>query len=155
MSTKNTTFSGRAESDSGRGGFFSELLSTGLYKRNQGRLVRQITCIVIWVVIAVAVYRMQPFFASWIGSERQSYSYLIAIALGAIGFWIAYRLVNWPRFADFLISVEAELNKVSWPTQRELIRASMVVIFTILFMSIILFLYDAIWRLLFQTLGIS
>ena len=32
-----------------------------------------------------------------------------------------------PAFADFLIAVEAEMNKVSWPTRHELIRASMVV----------------------------
>lgn len=159
MSTKDTTFSGRAESDSARTGFISELFSAKLYKRNQGRMVRQITCITIWVVVAVAAYRLQPFLASLVnwagGSGRQSISYLLSVALGAMGAWIAYRLVNWPRFADFLISVEAELNKVSWPTQKELVKAALVVIFTILFMSAILFLYDAIWRVLFQALGIS
>ena len=33
-----------------------------------------------------------------------------------------------PAFADFLIAVEAEMNKVSWPTRTELFRGSMVVI---------------------------
>ena len=71
------------------------------------------------------------------------------------GSWVGYRIVNWPKFADFLISVEAELNKVSWPTQKELVRASIVVIFTILFLSLILFLYDALWKFVFGWLGIS
>ena len=43
-----------------------------------------------------------------------------------------FRLVNLPKFADFLIAVEAEMNKVSWPTRTELFRSSVVVIVTIL-----------------------
>ena len=34
----------------------------------------------------------------------------------AAGLWASYRLVNVPAVADFLIAVEAEMNKVSWPT---------------------------------------
>ncbi len=34
-----------------------------------------------------------------------------------VGLWLCFRLVNMPRFADFLIAVEAEMNKVSWPTR--------------------------------------
>ena len=159
MSTKDTALGGRLP-ESDRTGFFQELLTTGLYTRNQGRLVRQITCLTVWVFVAVAAWRFHQFFlarnvARWLGEERQAISYLLAVILGAAGAWIGYRLVNWPKFADFLISVEAELNKVSWPTQKELIKAAIVVIFTILFMSAILFLYDALWRLLFQTLGIA
>ena len=33
-------------------------------------------------------------------------------------------VVNLPVFADFLIAVEAEMNKVSWPTRGELFRGS-------------------------------
>lgn len=123
-------------------------------------MVRQVTCLAIWFFIAISVYRLHQYFlaknvARLVGEDKQALSYLVAILLGGIGAWIGYRLVNWPKFADFLISVEAELAKVSWPTQKELIKASLVVILTILMMSAILFLYDAVWRLLFQSLGIS
>jgi preprotein translocase subunit SecE len=131
-----------------------EMFASGLYKRNQGRMVRQITCLAIWVIVAAAAWR----FHSLVLTPRMGVtwgSYLVAVAVGAVGFWFAFRLVNWPKFADFLISVEAELNKVSWPTQKELVRASIVVIFTILFLSAILFGYDALWRFLFGLLGIS
>lgn len=89
------------------------------------------------------------------GDSGRALSYLVAVALGGLGVWFGYRLVNWPKFADFLISVEAELNKVSWPTHKELIRASLVVIFTILFLSAILFAYDALWEFLFGLVGIA
>ncbi|MCA9127895.1 MAG: preprotein translocase subunit SecE [Planctomycetales bacterium] len=131
-----------------------ELFASGLYKRNQGRLVRQLTCLSIWVTVVVAAWRFHALFIvprmgiTWT-------SYIVAVLLGGVGVWVGYRLVNWPKFADFLIAVEAELNKVSWPTQRELVRASIVVIFTILFLSAILFGYDALWRILFGLLGIA
>ena len=133
-----------------------ELFASGLYKRNQGRLVRQVTALTIWLVSAVAAWRFHALYLSpELGEGNRALGYLLAVLLGGLGCWFGYRLVNWPKFADFLISVEAELNKVSWPTQKELVRASMVVIFTILFLSAILFGYDAIWRFLFTQLGVA
>lgn len=159
MSTKETTVGGRFPEPE-RTKFLPELFATSLYKKNQGRMVRQVTCLAIWVFVAIAVFRFHQYFlaknVAWLlGQDKTALSYLVAVAMGGLGAWVGYRLVNWPRFADFLISVEAELAKVSWPTQKELVKASLVVIFTILLMSAILFLYDALWRLLFQTLGIS
>jgi preprotein translocase subunit SecE len=137
-----------------------EMFASGVYKRNQGRMVRQFTCLTIWLVVAVAMWRLHmlflhPYITDLLPAVGGWLSYLVAVALGAVGVWFGYRLVNWPKFADFLISVEAELNKVSWPTQRELVRASIVVIFTILFLSAILFVYDLVWQLVFTALGIK
>ena len=148
MATKDTVITSRP--------LMQELFTSGLYKRNQGRMVRQVTCLTVWVVVVVAAWRMHSLFiAPAMGESGRALSYLVAVAIGGIGMWFGYRLVNWPRFADFLISVEAELNKVSWPTQKELVRAALVVIFTILFMSAILFAYDALWKFVFGSLGIS
>ena len=66
-----------------------------------------------------------------------------------LGWWIAYRIVNVPVFADFLVAVEAEMNKVSWPTRSELFRASVVVLFTIFALATLLAVYDTAWRVLF------
>ena len=52
--------------------------------------------------------------------------------------WVSYRLVNFPSFADFLIAVEAEMNKVSWPTRVELFRSSIVVLIMMFAFSIFL-----------------
>ena len=62
--------------------------------------------------------------------------------------WASYRLVNVPAFADFLIAVEAEMNKVSWPTRMELFRASMVVLIMMFALGFILAGYDIFWKLL-------
>ncbi len=71
-----------------------------------------------------------------------------------VGIWFGYRLVNIPQFADFLIAVEAEMNKVSWPSRAELVRSSVVVIFVIFLLASVLFAYDLIWRSLFVLIGV-
>jgi preprotein translocase subunit SecE len=80
---------------------------------------------------------------------------VIPAVLIAIGIWTGFRVVNWPRFADFLIAVEAEMNKVTWPGKDELVRAAFVVIFTIFFLAVSLFLFDIIWQQVFSTLGVT
>jgi preprotein translocase subunit SecE len=77
------------------------------------------------------------------------------MALGAVGVWICFRAINFPQFADFLIAVEAEMNKVSWPTRDVLFRSTVVVMFTIFALAGILFLYDVIWKSLLSALGIG
>jgi len=132
----------------------SELLSASVYKRNQGRLVRQFTCLAIWVIVALGCWRL---YQMMIGRFPENGWLEVAIPGGIllVGGWVGFRLVNWPRFADFLISVEAEMNKVSWPAKSELVRASIVVIFTIFFLAIVLFLFDIIWQAIFGWFGIT
>jgi preprotein translocase subunit SecE len=139
--------------------FWGELLTTELYKRNQGRMVRQITCLSIWAACLLGAWRFYETFMldanfgdGWQGAAAK---WSIPSLIFFVGVWVGYRLVNWPRFADFLISVEAEMNKVSWPAWPELYRASLVVIFTIALLALLLFGYDLIWVTLFQWLEIS
>src|SRR5205823_12945818 len=43
--------------------------------------------------------------------------FTLPILILAAAMWFAWRVVNQPVFADFLIATEAELNKVSWTTR--------------------------------------
>jgi preprotein translocase subunit SecE len=140
--------------------FWAELLRADPFKPTQGRMVRQVTCGAIWTVVALGAWQAYEYFLremslSWMGSLGEVFRYGLPFLMLAAGLWVGYRLVCWPPFADFLISVEGEMNKVSWPMQTELVRASMVVIFTIFFMAMLLFGYDAIWQLIFSYLKIS
>jgi len=62
--------------------------------------------------------------------------------------------VNYPKFADFLVSVEAEMAKVSWPSKGELYRATVVVIVTMFLLAAMLFAFDTIWQWFFRLIGI-
>jgi|TARA_B110000495_G_scaffold198873_1_gene211368 preprotein translocase subunit SecE len=137
--------------DSSRASFVSELFRFGLYKPNQGRIVRQVTflttaflgCLIAWEI------KRSPLM-SGMGAE----GYLAMLGIAAVMVWLTFRLVNYSVFADFLIAVEAEMNKVSWPTRRELWNASVVVIFVIFSMAAFLFLFDALWTKVFELIGI-
>ncbi len=138
------------------GSFLKGLFQAGLYKPTQGRIVRQVTWAAIALLLVLLAYELSN--AGWIlGLFKKGLTggqYLLFVILGSIGTWIAYRMVNFPRFADFLISVEAEMNKISWPDKHQIWRASVVVIFVILAMALFLFGFDLIWTKLFQFLGV-
>ena len=131
--------------------FFRELLHAGVYKRNQGRLARQVTFAVLAVGLGLGAWRLSTELIDFDRSIRYGVPTLVLI----VGLWVAFRVVNLPRFADFLIAVEAEMNKVSWPDRPQLIRASMVVMFTIFSMAAILFLYDLLWQMLLGKNGLN
>ena len=80
--------------------------------------------------------------------------YAIPSLLLILGTWIAYRMVNYPVFADFLIAVEAEMNKVSWPTRQELFRASIVVLVTIFALAAVLLMFDSFWQTVFHAIRV-
>jgi preprotein translocase subunit SecE len=121
-----------------------ELLKTEIYKRNQGKIVRQATCIAIWIAFALGAYQMYHYMHVILTRVPLAVTYTVPTVLLFLGLWLGYRLVNLPTFADFLIAVEAEMNKVSWPSKTELIRASMVVIILMFGLTIVLFSYDII-----------
>lgn len=132
--------------------FLTELFRVGVYKASQGKITRQVTFAALAVTFFLAAVRL--FYQLKTVVSEPATGYLAAGAVLAAGLWASYRAVNFPAFADFLIAVEAEMNKVSWPTRGELVRSSIVVIFVILGLAALLFGYDALWRFVFSTIGV-
>jgi len=141
------------DSASGRS-LVSELFAGSLYKARQGRIVRQVTCLALWLAIWLGAWQLYETLGSGLYGQTR-WQYLVPSVLVVAGMWFTFRLVNWPKFADFLIAVEAEMTKVSWPTKTELYRASMVVIFTMAFLALLLFTYDLVWQAIFDFIGVS
>jgi preprotein translocase subunit SecE len=139
----------------------SGMFTASRYKRSQGRIARQATFAAIVALFAATAWRANDALASlgsWLlglvtpAGARDNVlvllasQYVLPLVVLALGVWIAFRIVNIPSFADFLISVEAEMNKVSWPSRGELYRASLVVIVVIFLLTAILFCYDLILK---------
>lgn len=127
------------------------LFSTGAYKRSQGRIARQVTLAAIIVLVAFGAWSLHVYLA---GRVDPSVRYGVPLGVLVAGMWFGYRLVNMPGFADFLIAVEAEMNKVSWPTRTELFRSVVVVLVTIIGLAIVLWAYDVLWQVLLRALGV-
>jgi preprotein translocase SecE subunit len=70
---------------------------------------------------------------------------VVPLILGVALLWLAWRVVNWPTFADFLIATEAEMNKVSWTTRKRLVQDTIVVLVTVFLLTAFLFVVDIVW----------
>jgi preprotein translocase SecE subunit len=73
----------------------------------------------------------------------------LVMLVGAV--WLAWRIVNMPAFADFLIATESELNKVSWTTRQRLVQDTIVVLVTMVLMAVFLFVVDIAWARLLSS----
>lgn len=124
--------------------------SPGIYKRSQGRIARQVTFAVLAVALAIGAWRLMQMLAG----RGASLQFGVAGVVLLVGWWVCYRVVNVPRFADFLIAVEAEMNKVSWPSRGELFRSAVVVMVTMFGLAAALYAYDVVWQALLSFLGV-
>lgn len=71
--------------------------------------------------------------------------YVIPIVLLLLTLWLAFRVVNMPSFAEFLIATEAEMNKVSWTSKRRLGQDTVVVLVTTIMLTVFLLVVDFFW----------
>ena len=96
------------------------------------------------MIVALGAWRLSKYLGGyvsdnpdWTMTQQNLVKYFIPLAVLVVGLWASFRVVQMPTFADFLISVEGEMNKVSWPSRGELFRASLVVILVIFFLAVI------------------
>jgi preprotein translocase subunit SecE len=136
-------------------------LSSEVYKRTQGRRLRTLTFASIglfigWGLLSISErLKLVPkdVWPSWVPVAQLAPYWIPAILL-AITAWAVFRIVNWPRFADFLIATEAEMTKVSWSTKDELIRATLVVLTTVMLLAAFLLAMDIVWSWVLERIGV-
>ena len=144
------------------GAFCEEMFKVNLYKRSQGKIVRQATAFAAFAILFGLVWMTAEGLKSYDWKFLAAYlpasgpvvlNSLIPLFMAAIFAWFCYRLVQIPTFADFLIHVEAEMRKVSWPSRQELIMSSGVVIVVMFLLAGILFGYDLLLKYLLEWIG--
>ncbi len=138
------------DNQAGAGTLLGGVLSFSLYKWNQGRITRQATFAALAVIIGTGAWQVSQIATTMASGEATGpdlgvVRFLLPAGLVALGVWLAFRIVNIPRFAEFLIAVEAEMAKVSWPSGHEVFRSSIVVIFLIFFLAALLAAFDFFW----------
>lgn len=131
------------------------------YKRTQGIRARRYTLLGILLIGWSGVYSLMSHEAAghgdwalslpFTGEPHATFTaladvqYSIPLLLAVLTFWVAWRAVNVPVFADFLIATEAEMNKVSWSTRRRLLQDTVVVLITVLLLTLFLLVVDLFW----------
>jgi preprotein translocase SecE subunit len=126
----------------------------------QGQRVRRATMLGIILLVGAGIYALYNHgtlttadqhwivrvpFTEWSLWLLPDIRYTVPLLFAAAGLWFAFRVVNLPVFADFLIATEAELNKVSWPTRKSVVQDTIVVLTTVLMLTVFLFLVDLGW----------
>jgi preprotein translocase subunit SecE len=128
----------------------STLSSGRLYKRTQGRMVRQVTLAVLLSGVLLGCFRLSE---EYLQESGKLLSLGVPAILFLAGAWFVYRLTHWPQFADFLVHVQGELDKVNWATWEYLIRATGVVLVTMVIAAAFLWVCDFAWIYLFESIG--
>jgi preprotein translocase subunit SecE len=128
----------------------TEMWAFNLYKRNQGRLTRQLTAVGAGLIVFFGVWTLST---GPLNDAETPIRVGIPWGLGIAGAWFVFRLLHWPPFADFLISVEAEIDKVTWASRAELKRNTLVVLVTMTFLGLVLLGYDMFWQWFFRMIG--
>jgi preprotein translocase subunit SecE len=117
-----------------------------IYKRGQGYYTRLYSALVAFAILATGC------FALYMNLSTGNVWVKAFVPAGVcVGFsWLIYWIVNKPSIADFMISAEGEIKKVSWSSRKEIIASTTVVIIVVALMSAMLFAADAFFRLIFN-----
>ena len=128
-----------------------------LYKKGQGYYTRLGTAIGGGVISVLGCYSLyqrldgitldSPNAKTWIQAGVPA---LLLLILG----WLVFKLVNTPKWADFMIATEGEMKKVSWSTKKEIATSTKVVLFTVLLLAVLLGVVDFAFAKLFETIGV-
>jgi preprotein translocase SecE subunit len=142
--------------------------STHHYKRALGLRVRRLTILGILLIGATGAWSLrsqnvvpQDWKLAMPGVEEpvvllSGAAVVVPWLLFGLTLWFAWRVVNLPTFAEFLIATEAEMNKVSWTSRRRLYQDTVVVLLTTLLLTLFLLVVDLFWGWLLsrQTVGV-
>lgn len=143
--------------------------SAAQYKRALGLRVRRLTVLGILIVGGTGAWAIRPATdmvpARWTLAMPfdlppvtliTDANYAVPLLLAALTLWVAFRAVNVPDFAEFLIATEAEMNKVSWSSRKRLMQDTVVVLLTTLILTLFLLAVDLFWGWLLsrQTVGV-
>jgi preprotein translocase SecE subunit len=143
-------------------GFFT------IYKKGQGYWTRLLTAIVVVCLIGLICQWVFTNSRLWLiegltSPERTAEAARSLgrnIALGISGglalifAFFAWKTMNSPRGAEFLITTDSEMKRVNWATTKEVVGSTRVVVLFLFFVCMFLFFSDIIFGFFFHFIGV-
>jgi preprotein translocase subunit SecE len=130
--------------------FLVNLTRADLFKPMQGWYARIYTALALGLIVAAGAWRVEEAAHDYSLGWKFGSPTVFALLLG----WMVFRIIHFPPFAEFLIATEAEMNKVSWTSKDDLIRATTVVLATVVLMAVFLFAVDFLWTFILQRIHV-
>ena len=122
-------------------------MGLNIYKRGQGANTRLYSGLIAFAIVAIGCWvlygKLQILGNVWL---ETLVPFGLCAGLGGLIFWI----VNKPSIADFMISAEGEIKKVSWSSRKEIMISTLVVMIVVALMAIMLSLADWFFAFLFR-----
>ncbi len=118
-----------------------------IYKRGQGYYTRLWGAIMVSVVVVIGSWvlhkQLLVFDNPWVEMLIPAG---VCVVFGALIAWISNRA----SMADFMISAEGEIKKVSWSSRKEIVVSTIIVMIVVAVMAGMMRLTDFIFGYLFQ-----
>jgi len=130
-------------------------MSVKIYKPGQGYWTRLLSAIGGGVLVAAG--------AEWLWRNlsilsndyaRYIQAAAVILMLAVFGFLLAWLIGSKPRTIDFMIATEGEMKKVNWPSRKEVVGSTWVVICCVVLLATLLFSADIVFAWIFQQVGI-
>ena len=124
-----------------------------IYKRGQGKNTRLCSAFAFAIIAGLGCMRLfrRLEAVSWGLSNRTTMwiAAMVPAGLFLLLAFLIYWLVNKPSIADFMISAEGEMKKVSWSSKQEITVSTFIVIIVVLIMATLLGTTDYCFTLFF------
>ncbi len=123
-----------------------------IYKRGQGYYTRLYSALTLFVIVVFGCYALYLKLEGVSADVRMSVLLQtliptgVCIVFAGLIFWLA----NKPNVADFLISAEGEVKKVSWSSRREIVVSTVIVMCVVAIMAVLLLVADFTFEYLFM-----
>ncbi|QDU70388.1 preprotein translocase subunit SecE [Mucisphaera calidilacus] len=129
-------------------------MSWSLYKPGQGYYTRLLSAIAAGTLVLCGIFwiwgKMQAISAETRVFWQAGMALTVIFVMGTVLYWV----FNRPDVAEFMIATEAEMKKVNWPSQREIVGSTIVVIGGTIIFACFLLGADVVFSWLFQELGV-
>ena len=127
-----------------------------IYKKGQGFYTRTGTALgtgILTILGCMSLYKKLSGITGLSSDVKILLQAGIPLVLFFVLAWIIYKVLNKHQVVDFMIATEGEMKKVSWSTRKEIITSTKVVIYTVIFLALMLYAVDFSFRLAFEQMG--
>ncbi len=129
---------------------FEVVMVFGIYKRGQGKYTRLCSAFAVAIIAGLGclqLYKKLEVSDLGLWFETMVPAGLF-VAFAVLIFW----LINKPAIADFMVSAEGEMKKVSWSSRKEIAVSTITVIVVVVLMSALLGVTDLGFQMFFDRL---
>ena len=129
-----------------------------IYKEGQGKWLRGSMAGLIFLASVIGIMNVHAFIGRVVGVTKfklpginWQFDWRLLVDAPILVFLLAWAvyLYNKPKVVDFLIETENELkNRVTWPSRKEEVNASIVVVITVVIMMMFIFGIDQAFTVL-------